>query len=87
MVNVTLKDKESFESLFRRFQKKYRETNLVSQVKDKAFHQKQPTKRLKKRSALVGKQIRETKDYLRKTGQLEKNQDHRGRLKLKVKLK
>jgi len=87
VVSVQLKDKESFESLYRRFSKRYRQSNLASEVKDKAYYTKKANKRLKKRAALVGKKIRETKEYLRKTGQLEKNQDYRGRLKIKVKIK
>lgn len=87
MIQVTLKDKESFESLYRRFSKKYRQSNLASQVKSKAYYNKMANKRLKKRAALVGKKLRDTKEYLRKTGQLEKNQDSRGRLKIKIKVR
>ena len=87
MIQVTLKDRESFESLHRRFSKKYRQSNLALQVKGNAYHSKIANKRLKKQAALVGKKIRDTKEYLRKTGQLEKNQDSRGRLKIKVKLR
>lgn len=87
MVQASLKDNESFESLYRRFTKKYRQSNLAPQVKSKSHYEKPNTKRLVKRSALVGKKIRETKDHLQKTGQYEKYVDHRGRLKIKVHVK
>ncbi|MGB0756997.1 MAG: 30S ribosomal protein S21 [Patescibacteria group bacterium] len=87
MVQVSLKDNESFEGLYRRFNKKYRQSNLAPHVKSKNYHEKPKTKRLQKRSALVGKKIRETKEHLQKTGQYEKYVDHRGRLKLKVNVK
>jgi len=87
MVNVSQKDNESFESMYRRFTKKYRESQLAPIVKSKIFHAKPKTKRLQKNSALIGQKIRKTKDYLQKTGQYEKNVDFRGRLKKKVKLR
>lgn len=88
MIHVQLKDKESFESLYRRFSKRYRQSNLAGQVKDKIYHSRKKTKRLKKQKALVSNHIRGLKEHLRRTGELEKNQDHRGRLvnvKFKVK--
>ncbi len=87
MVNVSMKDKESFEGMYRRFTKKYRESKLAPAVKSRIFHTKSKTKRLQKNAALVGNKIRDTKDHLQKTGQYEKNVDFRGRLKKKIKLR
>ncbi len=87
MVTVSMKDKESFEGMYRRFTKKYRQSNLAPAVKERIFHTKPKTKRLKKRAALVGNKIRATKDYLEKTGELDKLTDYRGRLKMKIKLR
>ena len=80
MVNVSIKDKESFEGMYRRFTKKYRESKLAPSVKSRIFYTKEKTKRLQKNAALIGNKIRETKDHLQKTGQYEKNVDFRGRL-------
>ena len=80
MVHVQLKDKESFEAMYRRFSKRYRQSNLSGQVKSKAYHARKKTKRLKKQKALVSNHIRGLKEHLRRTGELEKQQDHRGRL-------
>lgn len=87
MIQVSQKDNESFESLYRRFNKKYRESNLGPLVKSQKFRSRRPNKRLKKRSALVRRKIQDTKEYLRKIGKLEEVQDYRGRLKIKVKIK
>ena len=84
---MSMKDNESFEGMYRRFTKKYRQSNLAPDVKDKIFHKKPKTKRLKKNAALIGNKIRATKDYLEKTGELEKATDFRGRLKTKIKLR
>lgn len=86
MVQVTRKEKESFEGFYRRFVKRYKESGLALQAKKVRFHERPKSRRQKKHDALVKKRIQETKEYLRKLGKLDEVQDSRGRLKIKVKI-
>ncbi len=71
-VDVKKKEVESFENLFRRFGKRVQESGLLIRARKIRFFEPEKNKRAVKESALRRKEIREHKEFLRKTGRLVK---------------
>ena len=70
---IKRKQRETFESMLRRFSKRMIQSGKLIQVKKSQHHEKEQSKNLKKRSALHRMKTRVEKDYLRKTGQLKED--------------
>ncbi len=71
MVEVKKKEKESSESLIRRFSKRVQQSGVILRARNVQFREKKKNKRKIKEDAIRRHQIRQKKEYLRKTGQLE----------------
>ena len=71
------KDGESVESLLRRFTKRLQQSGKLLRVKKGQFYQTPKNKREQKEDALRRKELRETKEYLRKIGKLDDIRDGR----------
>jgi len=71
MAEVKRKKSESFESLLRRFNRRIIESGRILQAKKIRFHKKNKSKNAAKATALRRKELRETREYLRKIGKLK----------------
>ncbi len=71
MPEVRRKQKESFESLLRRFSKHVQQSGKLLTVRKKRFYASKKNRRAKQDSALRRLLIEGKKDYLRKTGKLK----------------
>lgn len=78
MIEVKRKDGESVENMLRRFTKKVQQSGLIIRTKKRRFFEPAKTKRAQRVDALRRHTIRERKEYLRKTGQLQ-DEDLRSR--------
>lgn len=78
MIEVKRKDGESVEGLVRRFSKKVQQSGLILRTKKRRFYEPDKTKREQRVDALRRRTIRDRKEYLRKTGQLQ-DEDLRSR--------
>lgn len=78
MIEVKRKDGESVENLLRRFSKKVQQSGLIVRTKKRRFFEPAKTKREQRSDALRRRVIRDRKEYLRKTGQLQ-DEDLRSR--------
>ncbi len=74
-INVRKNEGESNESLVRRFVRKVQASGNILAVKKSQYRQKSVSKRLKRRSAILRAQSRAKREYLRKIGKLEEQQD------------
>jgi len=75
LVEVKKKDSESVESLIRRFSRKLQQSGRLLKAKKNRFYQGNKNKREIKENALRKKEMRETKEYLKKTGELDNVRD------------
>lgn len=71
MVEVKRKKGETFDSLLRRFQRRYQQSGRGIQTKKIRFHAAEPSKTKRHRSALRREVKRKEYVYLMKTGQLK----------------
>jgi len=72
VVEVKRKERESLESLLRRFNRHIIQSGTVDQVKKHMFHQKDKTKRQNRVSAQYRSVVRDEREVLRRTGKLDK---------------
>ena len=72
MVEVKRKERESLESLLRRFNRHIIQSGTIDNVKEHMFHQKKRSKRQLQRSAQHRSLVREQREELRRTGKLDK---------------
>ena len=77
MVEVKKREGESVEGLLRRFTKKLQQSGKILRVKKGQFYQAPKNKREQREDALRRKELRETKEYLRKIGKLDDIRDNR----------
>ncbi len=70
MAEIKRKKDESFESFLRRFKLYLQNSKKINTAKEKKYLFPKKNKRQQKEQALVGKKIKEEKEYLRKIGQL-----------------
>jgi len=75
LVEVRKRDGESVESLLRRFTRRMQQSGTLLRAKKGRFYQPPKNKRQVKEEALRRKSLRETKEYLRKTGQIDDIRD------------
>ncbi|HMB66087.1 MAG TPA: 30S ribosomal protein S21 [Patescibacteria group bacterium] len=74
MAEIKRKDGESFESFLRRFKLYLQNSKKLNKAKEKRYLNSKMNKRERKQQALVGKQIREKKEYLKKIGKLPEDE-------------
>ena len=72
-LKVEKQKNETFDSLYRRFIKKMKDSGKFLQLKKIRFHKKLKNKNLSKKSAIRKLKIVEKREYLKKTGQLEED--------------
>lgn len=78
MAEVKRKKNESFDALFRRFQRRVQSSGRVLQAKKIRFHTKEDNPNQKRAGALRREEKREEFEYLVRAGKL-KEEDRRGR--------
>lgn len=71
MIELKKKDKESTQSLLRRFSKKMRQSGILFSARRQMFHRKAKTKRQTKDSALRREYLRDLRSELVKLGEIE----------------
>ncbi len=71
MVEFKRKKGETFESFLRRFNKRLQQSGNLKQARSNRYHRKDKNERQKKTSALIGLELREKKEYLRRTGKFK----------------
>lgn len=71
VISVRKNEGESNESLVRRFVRKVQASGNLLVVKKNQYRQRTPSKRLKRRSAILRSESRAKREYLRKIGKLE----------------
>ena len=77
MVEFKRKKGESFESFLRRFNKALIQSRKLKEVRGRQYQKKAKNKNQQKKYALVSKQMREKKEYLKKTGKLKEETKNR----------
>lgn len=75
MVEVQRKKGESFESFYRRFQKRLFLSGKMLEARKSRFHKSKPTKRERKQSALRRQKISSKIDYLKKIGKWQEKME------------
>jgi ribosomal protein S21 len=68
---VKRKKGESFDSLLRRFQRRYQQSGRNIQMKKNRFHKAEPNRNKSRESALRRKAKKDEFEYLMKTGKLK----------------
>lgn len=71
MLEVKRKDKESFEGLFRRFNKKLQQSRILIRKKENRFHVPPESKNKKREDAISKIKSRNNREYLIKIGKIE----------------
>jgi ribosomal protein S21 len=77
MVEFKRKKGESFESFLRRFNKALIQSRKLSEVRQRQYQKKDKNKNQQKKYALVSRQLREKKEYLKKTGKIKEESKNR----------
>lgn len=70
MAEVRRKKGESFESFFRRFQTRMRQSGKILQAKKIRFHERPPSRTRRRASALERTKRQQLREYLKKIGEL-----------------
>jgi ribosomal protein S21 len=78
MAEVKRKKGETFDSLLRRFQRRYQQSGRGIQTKKIRFHEAEPNRNKRRLSALRREEKRREYEYLTKTGQLKEEPKRRG---------
>jgi ribosomal protein S21 len=71
MVDFKRKKGESFESFLRRFNKTLIKSGKLMEVRSRKFRPEKMNRNKIKKRALISKEYREKREYLRKTGKLK----------------
>lgn len=71
MTEFKRKKGESFESFLRRFNKRLQQSKKLLQARSNQYRQPKINKNKQKLRALVGRKLREEREYLRKIGKLK----------------
>jgi ribosomal protein S21 len=71
MVEFKRKKGETFESFLRRFNKRLQQSGSLYDARKNRYHQKSKNESAKKKSALIGLELRHKKEYQRRTGKLK----------------
>jgi ribosomal protein S21 len=76
-VKVERKNNESFRALLRRFHRRVRSSGKVLEVRKRRFHTKEPNDNQQKQDALRRIRTAKKREYLLKTGQIDKRGNRR----------
>ncbi|MDP2587198.1 MAG: 30S ribosomal protein S21 [bacterium] len=79
MVDVKRKERESLESLIRRFNKRVMQSGRVLDARKSRFFERKKSRNLQRQSAIRSAQIKAEKDLERKLGKLPLGSDRRNR--------
>lgn len=79
MVEVRKKERESIESLLRRFKRRLKQSRVLIKVREKMFYASPKSKRQIREEAQHRKTVREEREYLRKLGKLDEEEIRRPR--------
>lgn len=71
MVEFKRKKGETFESFLRRFNKRLQQSGSLYEARKNRYHKKSKNETAKRKSALIGLELREKKEYMRRTGKLK----------------
>lgn len=71
MVEFKRKKGETFESFLRRFNKRLQQSGRLYEARKNRYHRKDKNELAKRKSALIGLELRDTKEYERRTGKLK----------------
>lgn len=75
VVEIKRRKGESFESFIRRFNKRLQQSGKIYHARQIRFHAQRKSKNKQRQDALKRAQIREHKEYLRKIGKLDDEND------------
>ena len=73
MVQFKRKKGESFEAFLRRFNKRLQQSGKLMEARHGRYVKKDKNKTQKKKSALIGLELKSKKEYLRKIGKLKED--------------
>jgi ribosomal protein S21 len=71
MVEFKRKKGETFEGFLRRFNKRLQQSGRLLQARKNRYHRKEKNDHQIKKSALIGLELREKKEYERRTGKFK----------------
>ncbi len=77
MAEIKRRKNESFEAFIRRVKKRWQQSGKILQVKKIRYHDKEPNRNMRRKSALHRKTVSDKMEYLKKIGRLP--EDPRGR--------
>jgi ribosomal protein S21 len=77
MADFKRKPGESFESFLRRFKTGLKNNKILEVSRKKRTLKPKSTKRIIKKRALIGLDLKKEREFLRKTGKLEEKNTHR----------
>jgi len=86
MVEVKRKPNESTGALLRRFSRFVQQSGVLLKAKSDKFHQKKPTERKEKMSAIMGTHLAELRKRLTKLGKYDEETFEEEKRKMKQKL-
>jgi ribosomal protein S21 len=73
MVEFKRKKGETFEAFLRRFNKRLQQSGDLYAARKNRYHKKAKNENAKKKSALIGLDLRDKKEYMRRTGKLKED--------------
>jgi ribosomal protein S21 len=79
MVQVQRRDRESLESLIRRFNKRVMQSGKLYLARKVRFFEREKSRNLQRASAIRSAELRAERDLLRKLGKLPEREERRGR--------
>ncbi|MFO0704509.1 MAG: 30S ribosomal protein S21 [Candidatus Andersenbacteria bacterium] len=79
MVDVKRKERESLESLIRRFNKRVMQSGRLYDARKSRFFERKKSRNLQRKSAIRSAELKAEKDLARKLGKLPMGNERRGR--------
>lgn len=73
MVEFKRKKGETFEAFLRRFNKRLQQSGTLYDARKGRYHQNEKNENAKRKSALIGLELRKKKEYMRRTGKLKED--------------
>jgi ribosomal protein S21 len=77
VVESKRKKEESFESFLRRFNKRLQQSGTLYQARKSQHHERDKSRNLQRRSALISREMKLKFEYLRKVGKLKEENRNR----------
>lgn len=78
MVDVQRRDRESLESLIRRFNKRVLQSGTLYEARESRYFKRAKSRNLRRQSAIRSAELRAERDLLRKLGKLPARDERRG---------